>query len=154
MNALPDIAAARERVVQRIAKIEKELTQLRTELADLDAAERVLKKLGAVSDSETTPRLETKAPAGDRIRDHIYNALASFGEAWSRPEDIKKRVQETVSIVVKDTTLAGTLYRFRREGLANQQGKLWRATALPSPLPQRAADETEDGGQNIDLSLS
>jgi hypothetical protein len=67
MAVLEDIAADRQRIADRLVRVEAERTKLVEQLADLDAAERVLSRIspgtGAPRRRRRAPTTEAAAPA-------------------------------------------------------------------------------------------
>ena len=155
MAELHDLAAERERIAQRLARIDAERTKLAEELAELEAAERVLARFGgskarngrrrtrqsAPSEARaaTEPqrrrggRGRRKAPAKPEIPlgEATLRAVEALGNAVSA-EQVQEYLGREFGMQVRANHLVMALQRHRRAGRLHQDDGRWTTPARGS----------------------
>ena len=148
MSALDDIAAQRERIAQKLARVDAERAKLTQELADLEAAERVLSRLGQPRSGpgrrgrsqraaqETKPVAahgrsarpsrtgrRSKAEPGIRLSEATLRAVEALGNDVSA-EQVRTYLADELGLSVRPNHLGMALQRHRRGGrLAEREGR-------------------------------
>jgi hypothetical protein len=145
MSTLDDIAQERQRLTERLAKIDSERAKLAEELAELEAAERVFSRftkarpqpvrrgrLAAVVEkpAAAAPRgrrgRKAAAPAAVTLSlgDATLKAVGAHGTGISA-EDVRKYLSEHLAMQVRPNHLGMALQRHRRAGRLEQRDELW-----------------------------
>ena len=143
MATLDDIAQERQRLSDRLGKLDTDRARLAEQLAELEAAERVLSRF-----SQARPRHgrrvvapATPAPAepgrGRRGRRTAATKVAalSLGDATLRAvaaqgggtsaEDVRQYIADKFGMRVRPNHLGMALQRHRRAGRLDQRDTLW-----------------------------
>lgn len=145
MSTLDDISEERQRLAERLTKIEAERARVAEQLAELEAAERVLSRLEQAKPrgSRRGRRSPTATPAqaaeprrGRRGRRPVSQADApSLGDATLRAvadkgggvsaDDIRHYLANQFGMQVRPNHLGMALQRHRRAGRLDQRDALW-----------------------------
>ncbi|HLY44222.1 MAG TPA: hypothetical protein VKQ73_01480 [Stellaceae bacterium] len=146
MSTLDDIAQERQLLAERLARIDAERAKLADQLAELEAAERVVSRLTQGRPrSPGRPRGQraaapaaaaTTAPRRGRGRRAApaKAAAPALGEATlravaARPgasaEEVRKYLADEFKITVRPNHLGMALQRHRRAGRLEQRGRQW-----------------------------
>jgi hypothetical protein len=154
MAIIDDIAAERQRIAERLARVDAERQNLAEQLAEFDAAERVLSRMAPAAPSRRGRRArlaETTATApgrgsgagrvGRRVRqkpgvalgDATLQAVGVLGNNASA-EQIREYLAEHFGMQVRPNHLGMALQRHRRTGRLQEQEGRWLMTA-PTPGP-------------------
>jgi hypothetical protein len=132
LAALDDIARERQRIVARLARLDEERAKLSQELAELDAAERVLRRLGRASAAAPNGAAEravvrrrpppmTKLPP---LGDATLRAVEALGGGVSAAE-IRLYLEREFGMLVRPNHLGMALQRHRRAGRLEQHDTRW-----------------------------
>jgi len=146
MAALDDIAQERQRLVERLARLDGERGQLAEQLAELEAAERVLTRL-AQARSRTgrraaAPRATPAAKAASlSLGDASLRAVAAHADGIS-VADVRAYLAREFDMQVRPNHLGMALQRHRRAGRLEQRSLLWH-------LRQSAEDEAAPSGARV-----
>lgn len=141
MSTLDDIATERQRLAERLAKIDGERAKLAEQLAELEAAERVLsrftkakpqpgRRAAAESAAAAEPRRRGRgrraAPKAARVSlgDATLRAVAAHGDGVSA-EEVRKFLAEQLGLQVRPNHLGMALQRHRRAGRLEQRELRW-----------------------------
>ncbi len=145
MSTLDDIAKERHLLAERLAKIDGERAKMAEQLAELEAAERVLSRFtktraqparrgrrAAAAKTQTDGAVA--APRRGR-RSAAKTARVSLGEATLRAvaahghgasaEDVRKFLADQLGMQVRPNHLGMALQRHRRAGRLDQRDLLW-----------------------------
>ena len=147
MSTLDDIAQERQRLAERLAKIDGERAKLAEQLAELEAAERVLSRFTQTKTQAprrgrraATPETAAAAAAPRRGRRGRRaaakpKAAMSLGDAALRvvaahnhglsAEDVRKYLASEFGMQVRANHLGMALQRHRRGGRLDQRDTLW-----------------------------
>jgi hypothetical protein len=154
MSTLDDIAQERQRLAERLAKLDGEREKLAEQLAELEAAERVFarftqaplagKRRGrrpAISDAEETavPRRggRPRRPAAARqegalsLGDATLQAVAAHADGVSA-DAVRSYLADHFGMQVRPNHLGMALQRHRRAGRLEQRDHLWFSPAPPA----------------------
>jgi hypothetical protein len=145
MSALDDIAEERQRLAERLAKIDADRARVAEQLAELEAAERVLSRLGqgkpAAGRRGRRPAVAA-APSGEQRRGRralrkTHSDTPSLGDATLRAveanadgisaEDIRRFLASEFGMEVRPNHLGMALQRHRRAGRLDLHDSLWFA---------------------------
>ena len=133
MSALDDIAEERQRIAARLCRLDDERVKLAQELAELDAAERVLRRLGrgpaAPPNGAAEPvpvhrrpaRPTTKLPS---LGDATLRAVEALGGGVSAAE-VRIYLEREFGMHVRPNHLGMALQRHRRAGRLEQHDSRW-----------------------------
>lgn len=133
MSALDDIAQERQRLAARLARIDEERSKLSQELAELQAAERVLRRLSRVpAVAADAPREPPRArtPLSRRMRrlptlgDATVRAVEALGGGVSAAE-VRIYLEREFGMHVRPNHLGMALQRHRRAGRLEQRDTRW-----------------------------
>ena len=143
MTALDDIAQERQRIADRLAKLDAERAKLAAELAELETAERVLARLGrpAPARRARAPVVEAPAPVKTRrkggteqpavektsalsLGDATLRAIAALGNGASA-EDVHNYLGQELGMDVRRNHLGMALQRHRRAGRLEERDARW-----------------------------
>jgi hypothetical protein len=125
MSTLDDIAKERERLAERLAKIDGERAKVAEELAELEAAERVLVRLSkARPDPARRGRRAAPKAAPVSLGDATLHAVEAHGPGASAA-DVRKFLAEELGMQVRPNHLGMALQRHRRAGRLQQRDLLW-----------------------------
>lgn len=149
MSALDDIAAQRERIAQRLARVDAERAKLTQELAELEAAERVLSRFAQPrsgagrrgrarrTQEETKPaaaRGRRGRPSGSGRRSKAkpeiplgqatLRAVEALGNEASA-EQVREYLVNELGLSVRPNHLGMALQRHRRGGRLSEHGGHW-----------------------------
>jgi hypothetical protein len=144
MSALDDIAQERQRLAERLARIDADRAKLAEQLAELEAAERVLSRFTRTRPAGRRGRRAAAAPAstaaeprrGRRGRRAAPKAASrSLGDVTLRAvgahqngisaEDIRNYLADQFGMQVRPNHLGMALQRHRRAGHLEQRDSLW-----------------------------
>jgi len=150
MSTLDDIAKERQLLAERLAKIDGERAKVAEQLAELEAAERVLSRFtkarpqparrgrrAAAAAAKTTTDGTAAAPRRGRrgrraaqktsrvsLGDATLRAVAAHGHGASA-EDVRKFLADQLGMRVRPNHLGMALQRHRRAGRLAQRDLLW-----------------------------
>ena len=148
MSTLDDIAKERQRLAERLAKIDDERAKVAEQLAELEAAERVLSRFtrtraqparrgrraaaakaqadGAAAAPRRGRRGRRAAPKTAQVSlgDATLRAVAAHGHGASA-EDVRKFLADQLGMQVRPNHLGMALQRHRRAGRLDQRDLLW-----------------------------
>jgi len=155
MSTLDDIAKERQLLAERLAKLDGDRAKLADQLAELEAAERVLSRFAqarptvgrrgrpaataGATTQPTTPAAAAAPRRGRRGRRAAPRAAraggVSLGEAALRAvaahgngvsaEDVRKYIADQLGLQVRPNHLGMALQRHRRAGRLEQRDLLW-----------------------------
>jgi len=152
MSTLDDIAEERQRLAERLARVDAERAKLAEQLAELEAAERVFSRFakpkpGAPRRGRRPRAAEGAEPAaprrgrqGRRVRggvaappalslgDAALRAVQAHGEGITA-EDVRNYLAAEFGMQVRPNHLGMALQRHRRAGRLEQRGSRWWAAA-------------------------
>lgn len=141
MSTLDDIAQERQRLAERLAKIDAERAKLADELAELEAAERVLSRftqgrpamrrgrraVAAEGTAIAAARRERRAatrPTAPSLGDATLRAVAAHGHGISA-EEVRHYLASEFGMQVRANHLGMALQRHRRAGRLELRDTLW-----------------------------
>jgi hypothetical protein len=161
MSTIDDIAAQRQRLVERLTRIDAERLKVTEEIAELEAAERVLARFSATKaaprhrarrvKAETakpkhTPPVRSKAGRGMRMQstrrklplgDATLRAVKAIGKEASA-EQIRGYLGRKLGMQVLPLHLGRALQSHRRAGRLSQQNGSWSMPQAGSAEPTAA----------------
>ena len=149
MPVLDDIAAERQRLVERLARVDTERQKLADQLAELDAAERVLSRFTPTK--AVTPRVGRRARGADATEPAAAPARrgragGGRGKAKAKPsmglgdatlrtidalgndvsaEQIRQHLAREFGMQVRPNHLGMALQRHRRAGRLSERDARW-----------------------------
>jgi hypothetical protein len=125
MSTLDDIAKERHLLTERLAKIDGERAKVAEQLAELEAAERVLSRL-AKTRPQPARRGRRAAPKAAKLSlgDATLRAVEAHGPGASAAE-LRKFLAEQLGMAVRPNHLGMALQRHRRAGRLEQRDLLW-----------------------------
>jgi hypothetical protein len=149
MPVLDDIAAERQRLVERLARVDTERQKLADQLAELDAAERVVSRFTPTK--AVTPRVGRRARGADATEPAAAPARrgragGGRGKAKARPsmglgdatlrtvealgndvsaEQIREHLAREFGMQVRPNHLGMALQRHRRAGRLSERDARW-----------------------------
>jgi hypothetical protein len=146
MSTLDDIAKERQLLAERLAKIDGERAKMAEQLAELEAAERVLSRFTKArpqparrgrraAASEAKTKTAAAAPRRGRrgrrapqktvsLGDATLRAVAAHGHGASA-EDVRKFLADQLGMQVRPNHLGMALQRHRRAGRLEQRDLRW-----------------------------
>jgi hypothetical protein len=143
MSTLDDIAKERQLIAERLAKLDGDRAKLAEQLAELEAAERVLSRFTqarprrgrrAATPDAAAPAAPRRGRAGRRKAAPTVAAL-SLGDATLRAvtaqgggtsaEDVRQYIADKFGLQVRPNHLGMALQRHRRAGRLDQRDTLW-----------------------------
>ena len=149
MAVLDDIAAERQRLTERLARVDAERQKLADQVAELDATERVLSRItpnpavtsrrgrrtqsAAATPSPAAPARRGRAARGGRkqpaqpampLSDASLRALEALGNEASA-EQIREQLSSQYGLQVRPNHLGMALQRHRRAGRLEQRAGRW-----------------------------
>ena len=152
MATLDEIGQEKQRISERLARVEAERTKLADQLNELEVAERVLTRFGGKAD--TTERRRRGRPAGTAaavgrqrnarggqqaptlsMSDAILKAVQTHGEAATASEVLDCLSRE-FGMTVRPNHLGIALQRHRRAGRLENRDQRWH-------LPPSAQNDDE-----------
>ena len=147
MSTLDDIAKERQLLAERLAKIDGERAKVAEQLAELEAAERVLSRF---TKTRTQPARRGRRAVAAKVQTKAAGATAaprrgrgpakkatqvSLGDATLRAvathshgasaEEVRKFLADTLGMQVRPNHLGMALQRHRRAGRLEQRDLLW-----------------------------
>ncbi len=156
MSTLDDITQERQRVAERLARVDAERARLAEQLTELEAAERVLSRLGQphaqtsqrgrrarkVASGKVTKaaaprrgrrrvqrgRATATAVTGLSLGDATLRAVSAHGESPSA-EQVREYLAREFGTQVRPNHLGMALQRHRRAGRLVQRNGRWSAAA-------------------------
>ena len=153
MSTLDDIAQERQRIAERLARVDAERAKLAEELAELEAAERVLSRFGqprpklarrgrrgrvAEDAAPAKPRRARQRRAGRRaapaepgpsLGDATLRAVSASPQGASA-EEVRGYLSREFGMQVRPNHLGMALQRHRRAGrLEERDGRWWARAA-------------------------
>ena len=156
MSTLDDIAKERQLLAERLAKIDGERAKVAEQLAELEAAERVLSRFTkarsqptrrgrrAAAAKSTTDGAAAAPRRGRRGRrtaqktarvslgDATLRAVAAHGRGASA-EEVRKFLADQLGMQVRPNHLGMALQRHRRGGRLEQRDLLWYSPQSTGP---------------------
>ena len=157
MSTLDDIAKERQRLAERLAKIDDERAKVAEQLAELEAAERVLSRFtkarpqparrgrrAAAAKTAGTAASPRRGRRGRRtaqkaaqvsLGDATLRAVEAHGHGASA-EEVRKFLADQLGMPVRPNHLGMALQRHRRAGRLEQRDLLWY------PRPPAGAEAT------------
>ena len=126
MSTLDAIAAARQRLTERLAKLDVERAKLADELAELEAAERVIARF---TRARPGPRRARHA-SGLSLGEATLQAVAAHDGGASAAE-LRTFLAEQLAMAVRANHLGMALQRHRRAGRLEQRELLWYPRQSP-----------------------
>jgi len=154
MSTLDDIAKERQLLAERLARIDGERAKVAEQLAELEAAERVLSRFtkarpqparrgrgAAAAEAKTQAEAKAKTAAAPRrgrrapkktvsLGDATLRAVAAHGHGASA-EEIRKFLADQLGMQVRPNHLGMALQRHRRAGRLDQRDLLWHPHQSP-----------------------
>lgn len=142
MSTLDDIAQERQRIAERIARLDGERTRLAEELAELEVTERVLARFGQPTgprrrgrppkSAGPLPQRRQRRPRGTTpparstpaLGDATLQAVQAHGEGPTADE-VRQYLAATFGIEVRPNHLGMALQRHRRAGRLEQRDARW-----------------------------
>jgi hypothetical protein len=154
MSTLDDIAQERQLLGERLAKLDGDRAHLAEQLAELEAAERVLARFARTKPvaarrgrrvATTAAKPQTSGPAAEPSRgrkgrraalkpdaktsgvslgDATLRAVAAHGHGISA-EEVRKYIADQLGMQVRPNHLGMALQRHRRAGRLEQRDLLW-----------------------------
>jgi hypothetical protein len=143
MSTLDDIAKERQLLAERLAKIDGDRAKLAEQLAELEAAERVLSRFtkarpqpahrgrrSATAEAAAAPRRGRRGrratPKAARVSlgDATLRAVAAHGHGASA-EELRKFLADQLGLQVRPNHLGMALQRHRRAGRLEQRELRW-----------------------------
>ena len=143
MSTLDDIAKERQLLTERLAKIDGDRAKLAEQLAELEAAERVLSRFtkarpqpvhrgrrAATAEAAAAPRRGRRGrragPKAARVSlgDATLRAVAAHGHGASA-EEVRKFLADQLGLQVRPNHLGMALQRHRRAGRLEQRELRW-----------------------------
>jgi hypothetical protein len=144
---LEEIAAAKERLAERLARLDGERARLAEELNELEIAERVLSRFGrseAAAPRRDRPRARTASPGpgerraraapmpqGPSLSDATLQAVQRHPDGITAGEVLRFLSRE-LGMAVRPNHLAIALHRHRRAGRLDQRDQRWFAQSPPA----------------------
>src|SRR5712691_5232041 len=119
MSTLDDIAKERQRLAERLAKIDDERAKVAEQLAELEAAERVLSRF-----TRTRAQPVRRGRRAAAAKTQAERAVAAHGHGASA-EDVRKFLADQLGMQVRPNHLGMALQRHRRAGRLDQRDLLW-----------------------------
>ncbi len=119
MSTVDAIAQARERLTERLMRLDAERSKLAQELADLEAAERVIARFTKAKRARRAPNA-----AGLSLGEATLRAVVAHDGGTSAME-VRKYLAEQLGIEVRANHLGMALQRHRRAGRLEQRELLW-----------------------------
>lgn len=150
MSTLDDIAQERQRLTERLARIDAERAKLAEQLAELEAAERVFSRFTqsrpqtgrgrrgrAAAPAEPVPaarsgrgrrggRTAARQAVGLSLGDATLRAVSANPHGMSA-EDVRKYLASEFGMQVRPNHLGMALQRHRRSGRLDQRDSMWFA---------------------------
>jgi hypothetical protein len=144
MATLDKIGQEKQKIAERLARLDAERGKLAGQLNDLEAAERVLSRFEkperkerrrpdrpakvAVTAEKPTPRRRAQAaakqPGQPSVSDAVLKAVQGHPEGVSAG-DVLTQLSRKVGLSVRPNHLGVALQRHRRAGRLEQRGALW-----------------------------
>lgn len=158
MATLDEIGQEKQRIAERLARLDSDRTKLSERLNELEIAERVLAQFGKAE--AATPRrrgrpARTAAGGAGERRPRVQRAQAESGLSLSdatlravqaHPEgvsagDVLSYLSQELGMAVRPNHLGIALQRHRRAGRLDNRDRLWYP-------PQRHHDENQPSAMN------
>ncbi len=147
-----------QRIKQRILDLESTIASAQTELDELRIAERVLGRLGIVTEEKGPDDGQSRTPTtnGGTVADRAVEALTKLG-AMDTPS-ILSYLQMIWRPDLKHTTLASTLSRIKAEGRIRSVDGKWCVVTDKKESPEGdsqsigedvSASHTDDGATDL-----
>ena len=131
MSSFEDIAQERQRITTRLVQLDEERAKLAAELAELDAAERVLSRLTRTQ----RPERPVPPPRQRASRSGAANGVPSLGDVTLRAvealgsdvsaEEVRAYLEREFGMHVRPNHLGMALQRHRRSGRLEQHDRRW-----------------------------
>jgi hypothetical protein len=128
MSTLDDIAKERQLLAERLAKIDNERAKVAEQLAELEAAERVLSRFTKTR-PQPAQRGRRAAPQVS-LGDATLRAVEAHGLGASAA-DVRQFLAEQLGMAVRPNHLGMALQRHRRAGRLEQRDLLWYPPRAP-----------------------
>jgi hypothetical protein len=154
MPAFEEIGKEKQRIADRLARVEAERAKLAEQLNELEIAERVLGRFGKTESgmrrrrgrpAKTAPSAASGAPRARRARAAVSRAGTSLSDAALKTvhahaqgiaaADVLSYLASQFGMKVRPNHLGIALQRHRRAGRLEQRGALW----YPPPQTSEAA---------------
>lgn len=154
MATLEEIAQEKQRISERLARLDAERSKLLDQLNELEIAERVLSRFGAPTGRRkrgrpartATPGAERKAratlqPQGLSMSDATLKAVEAHGEGITAAE-ILGYLSREFGLTVRPNHLGIALQRHRRAGrLESRDSRWYRPQAARTGMPEQVMTE-------------
>ena len=141
MASVDEIGQEKQRISERLARLDAERTRLGDQLTELEIAERVLIRFGGKADTTVgrrrgRPARTAPAAGGERraraaqkapsltIRDACLNAVQAHGEGATANE-ILNYLSSEFGMTVRPNHLGAALQRHRRAGQLENRDQRW-----------------------------
>ena len=159
MAVLDDVAAERQRLADRLARVEAERAKLADQLAELDAAERVLSRLGPAKvatprrgrRTQTAEAIKTASPPARRrgagrsgrkavakpvvpLGDATLQAIEALGNEVSA-EQVREYLSKQLGMQVRANNLGRALQSHRRAGRLSERDARWSMAQAAGEAP-------------------
>jgi hypothetical protein len=151
MATLDEIGHEKQRIAERLARLDGERAKLAQQLDELEIAERVLSRFGQPAAGErrrrgrparATPeaagiverrsRAVVKPPTSPSLSDAALKAVTAHGEGATAAE-ILTFLSRELGMTVRPNHLGIALQRHRRAGRLDNRDQLWYAPASAQP---------------------
>jgi hypothetical protein len=131
MSTLEAIGEARQRLAERLTKLDAERAKLAADLAELEAAERVVARFAtAKAPPASRPRRSAAKGPGVSLGDATLRAVVAHDHGASA-QDVRKFLAERLGMEVRANHLGMALQRHRRAGRLEQRELLWYPRQWP-----------------------
>jgi hypothetical protein len=149
MSTQDDIAQERQRITKRLTRLDAERAKLAEELAELEAAERVLSRFAGSrprrgrrvrteeSAEPAAPRRRQRAKEGNvakpspSLGDATLRAVEAHGNGISA-EEIRDYLARELGLSVRPNHLGMALQRHRRAGRLDERNSQWWVSQPPA----------------------
>ncbi len=148
MDAISEIRARRDRAKAKLAKLDDVRAELTAEIAEYDAAERVLVKIQAVAPS-FDPDPDDDRPKKMRIKSLVYEAVHAQQAHGATVDSIIAYGRDKHRVEINRNSVPGTLSRFKADGeLVHRSDGKW------FPARERAENSGAGAPEAIDDMLN
>ena len=145
MTVLDQIGQDKQRISERIARLDTERAKLSNQLAEFEVAERALGRFGGRKVVSEKPKRGSAKTATAAVRKPNARArqqapAASLGEATLKAvkahakgvsaDDVRKYLSRKFGLTVRPNHLGSALQRHRRAGRLENRGQRWFASPL------------------------
>ena len=146
MTTVDEIGQEKQRIAERLARLDADRTKLAQQLEELEVAERVLARFGVVKPQQqserrgraraaqpaaapSSPRRQTRAPAkaaalGLSLSDATLQAVGAHGDG-ATAADVMEYLSRQLGMTVRPNHLGIALQRHRRAGRLENRDQRW-----------------------------